>query len=484
MASVPLLPTPPETFSGLPEAVRKIVREKCPDGVFLRAERSADKGSPIVEVDLLEPEHIVELEIAYDGRFIERDTKKYPKAIPPDLKATIAEENGGMEIVALQTWKAYRGQLIAVLTGRTREGEEKTLAVNRLGERFVQNAEGAILGPTPDSRLWLVTTSDASAERSALKRLRVTLSFGLPLLWLAVVLVGWYVTRRAMSPVSRIVDAAEKIGVSRLDERLPIGPVEDELHRISSTINGMLDRIEEGYKRERQFTGGASHELRGPLARIIADIDVALTKEREASDYRATLERCRSYANSIKRLVESLLCLARLDSTGQARDAHQFELTDLAAETVRFFPADDAARVHLDVDGTGIVAHGTPGLIRVMLQNLLQNAFRYSPPETTVVVRIASANGNARVEVEDRGEGIPPDELPQVFSRFYRVDKSRARETGGFGLGLSIVRAIARAQNTEGTLENRPGGGLRATFELRAGDASQGISQRPAPVAS
>ena len=482
VASVPLLPTPPETFSALPAAVREVVREKSPNGVFLRSERSAEKGTPIVEIDLLEPKYIVELEISYpDGKFIEGDTKEYPKTMPPDLRATIAEESG-VEVVAFQSWKAYRGQLIAVVTGRDPSGAGKVLAVNRLGERFLQDEDGAILGPAPDSRLWLVAGIDAFAERSELQRLFVTLALGLPALWIAVVLVGWYITRRAMSPVGRIVDAAERIGVSRLDQRLPVGPVEDELHRISSTINGMLDRIEEGYKREREFTGDASHELRGPLAKVIADIDVALTKEREASEYRETLERCRNYANSIERLVDSLLWLSRLDSTGEARETQSFELTDLAAETVRFFPTEDAARVQLEVDGAGIVAEGTPGLVRVMLQNLLQNALRYSPTESTVVVRITSANGIAKVEVEDRGEGIPPDELSQVFSRFYRVDKSRARETGGFGLGLSIVSAIARAHNTEVTLENRSGGGLRASFELPAGNAPQEVSQRPAPV--
>ena len=465
VGSAPLLPTRPETFAGLPEAVRTLVRQESPDGVFLRAERSAEKGTPILEIDLLEPGFIRELEMTYDGRLIERDTKRYSSEVPPDLAVVIAEEYG-VENMEFQSWNAYRGQLIALVTGTDASGKETSLAVNRLGERYLQNQQGDIIGPDEDARLWLVAVIDASAERSAEQSLLFTLSLGLPLLWAAVVLVGRYVTLRAMSPVTRIVDAAKRIGVSHLDERLPVGPVEDELHRISSTINQMLDRIEAGYLRECQFTGDASHELRGPLAKIMADIDLALAKDRDVEDHKATLLRCRRYASSIEELVDSLLWLARLDSYKQDQAQQEFELIDLAAEVVRLLPTNGAARVQLEATDTTTVVRSDPSLIRVMLQNLLQNALRYSPEENPVTLRIGVRDGRARVEVEDTGEGIPEDEIPKVFSRFYRVDKSRDRATGGFGLGLSIVNEIARVQGSAVTLTNLKTGGLQAAFEL------------------
>jgi two-component system OmpR family sensor kinase len=302
-----------------------------------------------------------------------------------------------------------------------------------------------------------------------------------------VVLVGWYVTRRALSPVKRIVDTVERIEVSRLDERLPVGAVKDELSRIASTINTMLERIEAGYERERRFTGDASHELRGPLAKVLADIDIALARERGAAEYRDTLVRCRSYARDMQRLVESLLCLARLDADRDATRRRAFDLTDLAAETARLLPEDHARRTRLDLAGEArvVTAYGAPELVRIMIRNLLQNALRYSPAESAVTVRLSRKNGCAQVEIEDRGEGIPEDELERVFSRFYRADCSRARATGGYGLGLAIVHEIAAAHGTTVTLTNLPGGGVCASFALpsEAPEANPASNQENPPAA-
>jgi two-component system OmpR family sensor kinase len=268
--------------------------------------------------------------------------------------------------------------------------------------------------------------------------------------------------------VKRIVETVEDVEVSRLDKRLPVGPVGDELDRISATINNMLARLEEGYARERQFTGDASHELRNPLAKVIADIDVTLKKERDSSEYRETLVRCRGYARGMERLVESLLWLARLPVAPQAMNGTTFELTNLAAETVGMLPEEEAARIQLELDDVGRSIHvrGKPELIRVMLQNLLQNALRYSPGTSPVTLRLAVDGDLARIDVQDHGDGIPEEDLEHVFSRFFRVDRSRARQTGGFGLGLAIVEEIAKEHGADVRLRNQSEGGLAATFHL------------------
>jgi signal transduction histidine kinase len=175
----------------------------------------------------------------------------------------------------------------------------------------------------------MFAATDASPEVAATAELGLTIGVGLPLLWGAIVFIGGSVTRRALSPVKHIVDTVERIELSRLDERLHVGEVEDELSSIATTVNRMLDRIEEGYGRERQFTGDASHELRGPLAKVIADIDVSLSQERAPEEYRETLMRCRRYAERMQHLVESLLWLARLDARGAAVKLRPFDLTDL-----------------------------------------------------------------------------------------------------------------------------------------------------------
>ncbi len=472
VAAAPLMATR-ERFENLPKQIQASVREKSPDGIFLRAKwESAQyrsdrrKGTAVAEVSMLEPEHMLELRITRDGRVHKEDKEKMPEWVPRDLVEQVGIQ-ADAEDVSFGSWKAYNGQLIAVLRGTTPEGEFE-LAVNRVGERFILDDDGTVVGPDPDSRLWMFAATDASPEVAATTELRLTIGVGLPLLWGAIVFIGWYVTRRALSPVENIVDTVERIELSRLDERLHVGEADDELSRISTTVNRMLDRIEDGYERERQFTGDASHELRGPLAKVIADIDVALSQDRAPGEYRETLLRCRRYAERMQHLVESLLWLARLDSRGAAVKPRPFDLTDLLTEVVRMFPTEDASRVRLDfeADQRVVSALGDPDLIRVMLQNLVQNALRYSSPGDPVNICLGATNGVATVEVRDHGEGIADDELSQVFSRFYRVDKSRSRETGGFGLGLAIVDEVAQAHGFRVSLSNAAEGGVVASFSL------------------
>lgn len=468
VGSVPLTEAPSGDFSSLPDPVQQAVRRASPKGVFLRAKREVEKTATEFEVDMLEPDRIVEIEVAPNGLgTFEVEFKKPYTVVPADLRDWIVGENSSAQ-VSFADWKAYQGQLIAIVQVDEPGVEAKHFAVNRLGERFLQDEQGEVVGHNPAWRLWMVTARDASAEMLATQRLLLVLAFGFPLLWGAVVLVGWYVTRRAMSPVKRIVETVEDVEVSRLDKRLPVGPVGDELDRISATINNMLARLEEGYARERQFTGDASHELRNPLAKVIADIDVTLKKERDSSEYRETLVRCRGYARGMERLVESLLWLARLPVAPRAMNVTTFELADLAAETVGMLPAEEATRVRLELDDVGRSIHvrGKPELIRVLLQNLLQNALRYSPGTSPVTLRLAVDGDLARIDVQDHGDGIPEEDLEHVFSRFFRVDRSRARQSGGFGLGLAIVEEIAKEHGADVRLRNQSEGGLVATFHL------------------
>ncbi len=475
---------PPDSHGGfdeLPEAVRPAVRRESVGGAysFLGAtwERGPGEGVDSVEIALLQPAHLHELKLTPDGKVHQSDREKPDRRVPRDLVARLGLQVDP-EAVSFGPWKAYGGLLIAVLRGTTSEGDFK-VAVNRLGERFILDGDGNVVGPDPDSRLWMFAATDATPEVARTEELRLTIGAGLPLLWAAIVFIGWYVTRRALSPVKSIVDTVERIELSRLDERLAVGEAEDELSSISATVNRMLDRIEEGYGRERQFTGDASHELRGPLAKVIADIDLALSQDRSSGEYRDTLMRCRRYAERMQHLVESLLWLARLDSRGAAVSSRAFDLTDLLTEVVRAFPPEEASRVQLDIDAErpAVSALGDPDLIRVMIRNLVQNALRYSSPRDPVAIHLASTGSLATVEVQDHGEGIAEEELPRVFARFYRIDKSRSRETGGSGLGLAIVDEIAQAHGFRVSLRNAEDGGLVASFSLPTDPTSRAGSR-------
>jgi signal transduction histidine kinase len=216
--------------------------------------------------------------------------------------------------------------------------------MNRLGERFQVDFQEGVVGPQEEWRLFLLAATDASAEAFSRRSLVFALSVGGALSWVVLILAGFYVVRKAMSPVQEIVNAVEHIRLSDLQKRLPATKARDELSRIASTINNMLDRLERAYRRERQFTGDASHELRGPLTKVLGEIELALSRERSAEEYRAALESCRRYAETMKALVESLITLARLDSGSKSLAETSLDLGDLAVETIgRFQPEESGS---------------------------------------------------------------------------------------------------------------------------------------------
>jgi two-component system OmpR family sensor kinase len=474
IASVPLVQTHTLRSEDLPDIVRETISMEGPRSVFLRGKRVVLGGQSLFEVLLLEGSRLIELKVRPDGKVDEgsRKEQELPKTLPSDLVQRIMGLNS--YTFDSLSWAAHAGQLIAIVRRKMPRGGTFEVAVNRLGERFVLNTLGDVTGPDPEWLLHVSVALDASTEVVSRRALSLALYIGGPLTWIAMVLGGLYVARKAMSPVQNIVEAVQGIEPTQLGQRLPVQGVNDELSRIADTINGMLDRIERGYKRERRFTGDASHELRTPLAKVIAEIDLALLRGRENAEYLTALTRCRGYAQSMQRLVESLLMLARLDGQRGAISWNAFDMADVALQTVHAIPAEEATRVALDLGESRdpLVALGERNLIEILLRNLVENALRYSPPERPVKLAIHREGHEISVRVEDEGPGIPDEQVNLVFERFYRLDASRSRDTGGVGLGLSIARAIGQLHRTQVKLEKRATRGTLATFSLPAANGS------------
>jgi two-component system OmpR family sensor kinase len=301
---------------------------------------------------------------------------------------------------------------------------------------------------------------------------------GVPIVWFLIVFVGWLVTRSALNPVRRIIDSASKIDPAHMQDRLPVGEVDDELFRISVTINGMLDRLQEGFEREKQFAGDASHELRGPLAKILVDIDVTLARQREPAAYLEALGRCRRYARSLQQIAGSLLLLTTLDRKSVTTVTREVDIAELLMDRVSVLEEGRRSRVGgaIEESPAPLVVQGEPGLLQVALQNLLRNSLHYSSSSDPVDVHVARTPRGVSIEVRDQGPGIPAGQLERVFERFARLDNSRSRETGGVGLGLSIVKEILRVHGGSISLRNNPAGGLVATIEI------PGAGNMPAPL--
>jgi heavy metal sensor kinase len=269
-----------------------------------------------------------------------------------------------------------------------------------------------------------------------------------PFLLAVAAAAGYWLSRRALKPVDAIIDAAHRIRASTLGARLPVPPGNDELRRLSVTLNAMLDRLEAGDRRSRQFTADASHELRTPIAVIRATADVTSSTPRGDADHRAAWRVVQAQAARLTRMVDALLQLARADARDRPASWVRF---DLAAEV-----RDLCAEMSIVAAHAGLTLHQTlPDVLewrgdvdglRSLMAALLDNAIKYTPHggRVDVAVRAGRDDSSVIVEVADTGAGIPADDVPHVFDRFYRVSTDRSDESGGAGLGLAIVRAIAR----------------------------------------
>ncbi|WP_052422959.1 sensor histidine kinase [Nonomuraea candida] len=342
-------------------------------------------------------------------------------------------------------------------------------------------AAGATFGAIQDwrgpgsSRLLSLTTpeqllaaSDELSERVAFVLIG-TSGFGLA----ALTLLAAHLIRRGLRPLDRIVETAAAIGDGDLARRVEAGPPGTEVGRLGDALNAMLGQIEDAFReraasedRLRRFVADASHELRTPIATIRGYAELfrrgAATRQ---DDLEKAMRRIEAEATRMGSLVDEMLLLARLDQ-GRPLDREPVELTELAADAVADTLAVDPDRpLTLDHDGPVRVT-GDAARLRQVMGNLLANVLHHTPPGTPAAVRIGVEDGQAVIEVADRGPGMPPEQAALVFERFYRVDHSHGggARRGGAGLGLSIVRAVVTAHGGEVSARSVPGEGT--TFHV------------------
>ena len=284
---------------------------------------------------------------------------------------------------------------------------------------------------------------------------------------------GYWLAGRATRPLRAIVETAERLRPDHLDERLPVAGTGDELDHLARVVNNFLDRLGEDLGRRRDFLANAAHELRTPLAAMRAGVEVALERDLSAEECRDLLGDVVERVGSMGSLVNQLLLLAEGDA-GQLRPGDELvELGKLAGRAADMFAGVAESRgVELTTDlAPGVLVRGQATHLRQVVQNVLDNALKYTPAggRVGVVVRPGGPGVPATLEVSDTGQGIPAEDLPHVCERFYRVDRSRARGgPGGSGLGLSICTAIIGAYGGELRLASEPGRGTRVTVRLPA----------------
>lgn len=286
-----------------------------------------------------------------------------------------------------------------------------------------------------------------------------------PLGLLAAGLGGAFLTGRALRPVGEIAAAAERLGGHDLSGRLPVSG-HDEFTELAASFNALLARLEEAFDRQRRFTADASHELRTPLSIIKANTNLALEHPWPAERYHEFLTAIDTAAGRQSRIVEELLFLARADAGGLARDVGPVCLLEVLEEAAEAVAGPGQAFVRIEGVDPALLIPGSGSELTRLFTNLLQNAVRHTPPPGAVTVAAATDAQSVVVTVTDTGEGIPPEHLPHLGERFYRVDAARAADKGSVGLGLAICRSIVQAHSGTITIESKVGKGTVVRIRL------------------
>ena len=303
-----------------------------------------------------------------------------------------------------------------------------------------------------------------------LDRLFLQLAMGLPLAIGIIVIGGYLLVRRALNPVEQITRAAESITLHNLSERLPVASTGDEMERLSTALNRMIARLDDSVKNSKRFVADASHELRTPLTILRGELETLAEMPHLPPELGERVSSLLEEAVHLSKLVEQLLTLSRLDAGEAQMDWLELDLAYLAkttAEQMSLLAEDKNIAVVCDANQP-VPVEGDSVRLKQVVVNLLDNAIKYTPQQGVIKLSVRAVNGDAVLEVEDNGQGIPATALPHIFERFYRADQTSSTNSESAGLGLSIVKAICTAHGAEVEAISVPsiGSRFRVTLSL------------------
>ncbi|MCS6975934.1 MAG: ATP-binding protein [Gemmatales bacterium] len=380
---------------------------------------------------------------------------------PPGFPPMVPPMRAQTSLIPVDPEAIQRGdvpKVILVYAKPTTEVEE-TLADLRAeldaGQRLLEEAQAQTLQELEEhSRAALLT----------LRNRLLLISVGV---FAATVIGGFWIVRWALSPLKRLTCAVSK--VSEKDFQLRIAPeqVPEELKPIVERLRQSLASLEKAFAREKQAAADISHDLRTPIASLLATTQVCLRRPRSSEEYRTALENCRQIGMQLNRLVERLLALARLDAGADRLQTELVDVTELAEEcvsVVKPLAEQKGLRVSFDKNGP-ILLETDAGKLREVLTNLLDNAIEYNRPHGLIEVGVRRDNGEVEIEVRDTGIGIAPEAQEHLFERFYRADPSRQSDTSHCGLGLAIVKGYVDLLGGRISVHSQPGAG--SSFKVR-----------------
>jgi two-component system, OmpR family, sensor kinase len=349
------------------------------------------------------------------------------------------------------------------LARATREREFTDVGVDREREPFRVIARPVVTGS--EARVLVVGVSLEETEASV-ERVEQRLLVGGAAAVLVAIIGGWLLAGAALRPVERMRRQAAAISEHDTDSQLDVPRSRDEIASLGATMNELLDRLRGALEQQREFVADAGHELRTPLAVLQAELELARRKPRTAAELREAIQHAAIETERLARLADELLFLARDDADQVTARRGPVDVALLLDRVVRAFSAVAGERgVQIRAEAApGLVADLDADLVRRALDNLLENALRYTPRASVVDVRAHRPDGRVEITVRDRGPGFPEEFLPHAFERFRRAEVARARHDGGAGLGLAVVSAVAHAHHGSASAANSPDDGAVVTL--------------------
>lgn len=410
--------------------------------------------------------------------FLSNDLRSWGRYIQViDLQGNIREKSDGLNTHPLPVSAA------ALRNGI--KGYRSWETVQNLGEHPVRIVTVPV---RMGERVPLLVQAGTSLEGvdAALQRAGWILLILTPAVFAIALVGGWLLVGRALRRVDDLTRTALDIQSTNLERRIHHAGPEDEIGRLAQAFDQMITRLDRSFQQARRFSADASHELKTPLTAIRGEAEVALMGELAPAEYQRSLQSILESAERMSQVVESLLLLSRADSGQDLIHSEPVELAELvleAVENVEFAAREKQVTLLLEEVEPATVA-GDPLWLSQVITNLLTNAIKYSGAHTEVDVRLRTVDGKAELCVADHGIGIDPEHLPHIFDRFYRVDRGRARASGGAGLGLSITRWAVEAHGGEITVESTLGEGSRFYVRLPLLELEDEDTEAPAATSA
>jgi heavy metal sensor kinase len=332
-----------------------------------------------------------------------------------------------------------------------------------------QRLQGELFRVLITKRSWgtVVVGLEYQALFEVAEEFKDILIVGLPLTLVLVLVGGYFLAGRAMQPAVATAEAAENITLTNLSERLPEYNGRDEFGKLVTTLNYMIERLEDGVKQVQQFTQDAAHELRTPLTILRGELELAYQQPDIQEETRAVLQKSLDHAISMSKIVENLMFLARSDTGDYPIQKSTFQLDVLVNDLIddlKSFVDGRPVEIRL-VHCDKITFSGDKQLFQRLVLNLSDNALK-NTEQGYIEVKLQKLDNSLELTIRDTGKGIPEDDLPYVFDRFYRVDKARTRTTGGSGLGLAICKWIVDLHGGKISMESKPSEGTTVKITL------------------